>query len=148
MEAAELLAKAKRIVQRAVSREDLELAHEPRYLELAEREIRGGYDHLSTGDTNIGPESWDATLAAVGCAMAAREAVVKGDAKTAFCLVRPLGHHANAVEMGLVCEKRQFPLWKQATRTTMTRNLIPKAPPFPMTQRKCSGASGNGWQVT
>ena len=58
-----MLAKAKLIGPRAVSREGLEWAHEPRYLELAEREIRGGYDHLSTGDTNIGPESWDATLA-------------------------------------------------------------------------------------
>ncbi len=98
LEAAGIIAKSKVVGPRAVIREDLELAHAARYLELAEREIRGGYDHLSTGDTNIGPESWDAATAAAGCAIAATEAVVKGDAKTAFCLVRPPGHHANAVK--------------------------------------------------
>ena len=96
LEAAGIFAKSTVIGPRALTREDLALAHEPRYLEIAEREIRGGYDHLSTGDTNICPESWDAALAAAGCAVAATEAVVKGDSKTAFCLVRPPGHHANA----------------------------------------------------
>ena len=98
LDAAGVIARAKVIGPRAVNREGLELAHVPRYLELAEREIRGGYDHLSTGDTNIGPESWDAATAAAGCAIAATDAVVKGEAKTAFCLVRPPGHHANAVK--------------------------------------------------
>ena len=98
LDAAGVIARAKVIGPRAVNREDLELAHVPRYLDLAEREIRGGYDHLSTGDTNIGPESWDAATAAAGCAIAATDAVVKGEAKTAFCLVRPPGHHANAVK--------------------------------------------------
>lgn len=96
LEAAGIFAKAKVIGPRALTADDLALAHEPRYLEIAEREIRGGYDHLSTGDTNICPESWSAALAATGCAVAATEAVVKGKAKTAFCLIRPPGHHANA----------------------------------------------------
>ena len=98
LDAAGVIAKAKAIGPRAVNREDLELAHVPRYLDLAEREILGGYDHLSTGDTNIGPESWDAATAAAGCAIAATDAVVKGEAMTAVCLVRPPGHHANAVK--------------------------------------------------
>ncbi len=96
LEAAGIFAKAKVIGPRALTADDLALAHEPRYLEIAEREILGGYDHLSTGDTNICPESWTAALAAAGCAVAATESVVKGEAKTAFCLVRPPGHHANA----------------------------------------------------
>ena len=96
LEAAGIFAKAKVIGPRALTADDLALAHEPRYLEIAEREILGGYDHLSTGDTNICPESWAAALAAAGCAVAATESVVKGEAKTAFCLVRPPGHHANA----------------------------------------------------
>ena len=98
LDAAGVIAKAKVIGPRAVNREDLELAHVPRYLDLAEHEILGGYDHLSTGDTNIGLESWGAATAAAGCAIAATDAVVKGEAKTAFCLVRPPGHHANAVK--------------------------------------------------
>ena len=81
---------------RSLTREDLALAHHPTYLELAEREIRSGFDHLSTGDTNICPASWNAAVKAAGCAVAATEAVVKGEAKTAFCLIRPPGHHASA----------------------------------------------------
>ena len=80
---------------RALTREDLALVHTPGYLEIAEREIRNGYDHLSTGDTNIGPASWEAALAGAGCAVAAVAAVVRGDSKTAFCPVRPPGHHAS-----------------------------------------------------
>ncbi len=79
---------------RAVKLEDLALVHDARYLDLAEREIRAGADQLSTGDTGVGKHSWDAAMAAAGCALAATEAVVKGDAQTAFCLVRPPGHHA------------------------------------------------------
>lgn len=82
---------------RQLSHADLSLAHHASYLELAEREIKAGYDHLSTGDTNVGLTSWAAALAAAGCAVAATEAVIRGEAKTAFCLVRPPGHHANAV---------------------------------------------------
>jgi acetoin utilization deacetylase AcuC-like enzyme len=35
-------------------------------------------------------------MGAAGCALAAVESVVKGDAKTAFGLIRPPGHHASA----------------------------------------------------
>ena len=96
LKAAGLHAAMRGIGPRAVSREDLLLVHEAGYVDLAEREIREGLDHLSTGDTGIGSLSWDAAMAAAGCTMAATEAVVKGDAKTAFCLVRPPGHHAGA----------------------------------------------------
>ncbi len=101
LEKAGLLEKAVRIGPKPLTTEDLRLVHDPYYLELAEREIRGGYDHLSTGDTNICLDSWDAAKSAAGCAIAATEAVVKGEDRTAFCLVRPPGHHAGArVGMG------------------------------------------------
>ncbi len=96
LNAAGLLEKTRLTGPRALTREDLALAHAPQYLETAEREIRAGYDHLSTGDTNVCPASWDAAVKAAGCVVAATEAVVKGEAKTAFCLVRPPGHHATA----------------------------------------------------
>jgi acetoin utilization deacetylase AcuC-like enzyme len=79
---------------RALVREDLRLVHGAPYLDLAEREIKGGAEQLSTGDTSICPDSWDVALRAAGCAFAAAEAVVKGEDKTGFCLVRPPGHHA------------------------------------------------------
>ena len=96
LEKAGLRAKMRDVPPRAVKREDLLLVHTAPYLDLAEREIRAGATHLSTGDTGVGAHSWDAAMAAVGCVLAATDAVVKGDAKTAFCLVRPPGHHAGA----------------------------------------------------
>lgn len=89
-----LLEKARVISPRKITREDLALVHTARYLETAEREIQAGASNLSTGDTSVSPDSWPAALAAVGCALAAVEAVVKGEDKTAFALVRPPGHHA------------------------------------------------------
>ena len=89
-----LLARCREIGPRAVTREDLQLVHAERYLEVAEREIKSGREQLSTGDTSICPETWDAATRAAGCALAAIDGVMKGDAKTAFCLVRPPGHHA------------------------------------------------------
>jgi acetoin utilization deacetylase AcuC-like enzyme len=45
-------------------------------------------------DTAISPASGDAALRAAGSAIAAVDAVVKGEAANAFCAVRPPGHHA------------------------------------------------------
>ena len=70
----------KQIGPRALTAEDLTLAHTAAYLELAQREIRGGFDHLSTGDTTVCKASWEAALGGAGCAVAAVEAVVCGSA--------------------------------------------------------------------
>ena len=96
LEKAGLLAQMRAVPPHAMKRDDLLLVHTAEYLDLAEREIRAGAEQLSTGDTGVGAHSWEAAMAAAGCALAATEAVVKGDAKTAFCLVRPPGHHASA----------------------------------------------------
>ena len=96
LKAAGHLAQVRQIGPRAVKREDLQMVHGAQYLDLAEREIREGREQLSTGDTGIGAGSWESATAAAGCALAAVEAVVKGEDKTAFCLVRPPGHHAGA----------------------------------------------------
>ncbi len=46
------------------------------------------------GDTVMSPGSGEAALRASGAAVAAVDAVMKGEAKNAFCAVRPPGHHA------------------------------------------------------
>jgi acetoin utilization deacetylase AcuC-like enzyme len=96
LKSAGLLDKLARMEPRAIQRDDLELVHTPRYLTLAEHEITSGLPQLSTGDTSVCDESWDAARLAVGCALAAVDAVVGGKAANAFCLVRPPGHHAGA----------------------------------------------------
>lgn len=96
IESAGLLDKLIRIEPRKVTRDDLLLAHELSYLQLAEHEILAGLPQISTGDTTICEESWDAARLAAGCALAAVDAVVGGKAANAFCVVRPPGHHASA----------------------------------------------------
>jgi len=46
------------------------------------------------GDTFMSPGSGEAALRAAGAAVAAVDAVLAGEARNAFCAVRPPGHHA------------------------------------------------------
>lgn len=46
------------------------------------------------GDTAVASASWDAALAAAGAVCEAVDRVVRGEARNAFCAVRPPGHHA------------------------------------------------------
>lgn len=46
------------------------------------------------GDTSLSPGSGEAALRAAGAAIAAVDAVMGGEAKTAFAAIRPPGHHA------------------------------------------------------
>lgn len=45
-------------------------------------------------DTVLSPQSSEAALRAAGAAVAAVDGVLNGETKTAFCAVRPPGHHA------------------------------------------------------
>src|SRR4051812_22714339 len=58
------------------TREDLLTVHTAGYLDVAEREIRDGYDQLSTGDTSVSPQSWEAAMHAAGSGFAAIHAVL------------------------------------------------------------------------
>jgi acetoin utilization deacetylase AcuC-like enzyme len=73
---------------------DLLRCHDRDYLALAKREIAAGRSKLSTGDTNICEDSWTAAVRAAGAACAGVDAVAGRRARTAFCAVRPPGHHA------------------------------------------------------
>jgi acetoin utilization deacetylase AcuC-like enzyme len=75
--------------------EQLALVHTPAYIALAEREVKQHHEQLSTGDTSISLESFDAALRAAGCVLAATDAILHGTVNNAFCVVRPPGHHAS-----------------------------------------------------
>ncbi len=49
-------------------------------------------------DTVVCPGTWRAALRSAGAAVAATEAVVRGEVENAFCCVRPPGHHATRGE--------------------------------------------------
>lgn len=76
------------------SLEDVELVHEPDYVELVQRTSASGGGLLDLGDTMVGPESYEVALLAVGGILEAVNLVATRKVKNAFALVRPPGHHA------------------------------------------------------
>ena len=81
---------------REATGEELLLCHTPKYLKIAKNDVDAGAPSLSTGDTDIGRNSWDVASHAVGGVLNAVDAVISGQARNAFCAVRPPGHHASA----------------------------------------------------
>jgi acetoin utilization deacetylase AcuC-like enzyme len=82
---------------------DIELAHERMYVaslrglseQLKEDVAAGGPGHAQIDpDTAMNVHTWDAALRAAGAALAATDAVLAGELDSAFCAVRPPGHHA------------------------------------------------------
>ncbi len=84
------------IEPRAASVESLLTVHRADYVEQVRQDIEAGRSVLSTGDTNICPKSYEIALLAAGGAMCAVDAVIGGQVDSAFCAVRPPGHHATA----------------------------------------------------
>ena len=88
---------ASRLVMREAplaEREQLERVHDPEHVEavFAAAPTRG-YAYLDP-DTSMNPSSLGAALRAAGAVVAATDLVMSGGARTAFCAVRPPGHHA------------------------------------------------------
>jgi acetoin utilization deacetylase AcuC-like enzyme len=96
LERAGLLKSLELLPARTANEDDLTLCHTLPYLRVAKRDVDAGMPSLSTGDTDIGRNSWDVAARAAGGALNAVDAVMTGAAQNAFCLVRPPGHHANA----------------------------------------------------
>ncbi len=84
------------VQSRPAREEDVLLAHSRDYLERVKREVAEGREQLSTGDTALSRDSLAAALAAAGAVIAAVDSVLAGEARNAFCAVRPPGHHASA----------------------------------------------------
>ena len=78
--------------------DQLARAHSSRYVaelgELLEQVQASGETRHMDMDTIACPGTWRAALRAAGAAVAATEAVVRGEVDNAFCSVRPPGHHA------------------------------------------------------
>jgi acetoin utilization deacetylase AcuC-like enzyme len=94
VESTGLLSKLHHVDVRVASEDEIALVHGRDYIALAKREIAAGAHELSTGDTNVGRQSFNIAVRAVGGVLNAVDAVVAGNAANAFCAVRPPGHHA------------------------------------------------------
>ncbi|MEM7600729.1 MAG: histone deacetylase, partial [Verrucomicrobiota bacterium] len=82
------------LAERAVTDEEVLLAHTDGYLKTVLRELDGSTGQLSTGDTNFGPHTLTIARNASGGLLGAVDGVVTGELNNAFCAVRPPGHHA------------------------------------------------------
>jgi acetoin utilization deacetylase AcuC-like enzyme len=107
---------------------DLELAHGRMHLAslrglsdgLRDEIAAGGPSHAQVDpDTSINIHSWDAILVAAGAAIDATDAVMAGEMDTAFCAVRPPGHHATRHQaMGFASSTTWR--WRPSTRWSAT----------------------------
>lgn len=112
------------------------LAHDHDYHDLVYRDTETFADRLRTGDTAICEESYDVALEASGAVLGAADAVMCGEVSSAFCAVRPPGHHATATHgMGFcifnhvaVAARVDDPLgglrWTDETFAEMTRRCV------------------------
>ena len=75
-------------------RAHLERVHEPEYVDLVLSSApEHGYAYLDP-DTSMNPRSLYAALRAAGALVRATDLVIEGKVASAFCAVRPPGHHA------------------------------------------------------
>ena len=70
------------------------LCHDPDYVESTLVKIQEGAHELAGGDVSVSSESGEVALHATGGVLTAVDAVLAGQARNAFCAVRPPGHHA------------------------------------------------------
>lgn len=91
----ELWGSLKEITPEKASQGIVQAAHTKEHFKRVEGAFAAGLDRLDM-DTTISMKSFDASLFAVGGALAAVDAVMSGDVRNAFVAVRPPGHHATA----------------------------------------------------
>ncbi len=78
---------------RPATEEELARVHTPGYIAQVRRVAERGGGHLDA-DTYMNARSYDAAVMAAGGLLALVEAVVGGQVRNGFALVRPPGHHA------------------------------------------------------
>jgi acetoin utilization deacetylase AcuC-like enzyme len=80
-------------VPRPATAQELGRVHDPELVALVERSSEAGGGWLDA-DTATNGASFDAARLAAGAGLTAIEALDAGEADSAFCAVRPPGHHA------------------------------------------------------
>ncbi len=91
----EIMDQAQSIDKREALPEELMRVHTREHVQLVASTAARTAAYLD-GDTPTSPDSFKAALLAAGGLMNATDAVIQGDVKNAFALVRPPGHHAES----------------------------------------------------
>jgi acetoin utilization deacetylase AcuC-like enzyme len=82
-------------------RRDIELAHDPEYVELVEKLSK--FKRPLDDDTPVNANTFKLALLAAGGTIKAGRSVMSSEARNAFALVRPPGHHAGRAFGGGFC---------------------------------------------
>jgi acetoin utilization deacetylase AcuC-like enzyme len=101
LDAQGLLAQLQPIAARDATVREIALIHSQALIDgVRDASAAGGQRWLDV-DTYVVPQSYAAALRSAGGVLAATDAVLSGEIGSAFCLVRPPGHHAGpSYEMG------------------------------------------------
>ncbi len=78
---------------RSATREEVSAVHSASYMEKVAKMAETGGGYLDP-DTHVSPSSYEASLYAAGAPLTAADLIMNKEARNAFCLVRPPGHHA------------------------------------------------------
>lgn len=70
--------------------------HDPEYIQYVQTAHSEKIRFLDSGDTRVTPDLFDQALLSASAGIEAIAAVMKGQLRSAFCGVRPPGHHANS----------------------------------------------------
>ncbi len=93
------------LAPRAATVDELAAVHDREYIQevadasqqMAEEAAKGGYKTaFFATDTYVSAKTYEAACKAAGAPLVAIDALMKGEIKNAYCLVRPPGHHALA----------------------------------------------------
>ncbi len=76
------------------SEEDILQVHSHEHLELVRETCATGGGLVDDGDTHVVRQSFDAAILAAGAVISGIDSVLRGQVSSAFCAVRPPGHHA------------------------------------------------------
>lgn len=74
--------------------DDLEAVHTREHIRHIRRVCEDGGGVLDAGDTHASPASYEVAVLAAGAVLSSVDAVLEGSVSSAFCAVRPPGHHA------------------------------------------------------
>lgn len=94
LRAAGLFDRVRRVEAPQVTREQLQRVHDAVYLDLLEKSVPQEGTHKLDPDTALSAGSLRAAKRAAGAVVHAVDLVMDGKARSAFCAVRPPGHHA------------------------------------------------------